>query len=174
VAIRAREIAYYGAQLVANEPKLPDKLFFKIGEVAQIVGVRPHVLRYWETEFNALRPMKTRGSHRVYRRKDVELAVLVRRLLHDEGLTMAGAKRRLRDLNRERATEGEAPPPAHEATRQVNLSADLLAVRRELAELIKAIDRTMAPPQRASSPAGQSAITVTSAVQSTVPISTRR
>jgi DNA-binding transcriptional MerR regulator len=160
---------------VANEPKLPDKLFFKIGEVAQIVGVRPHVLRYWETEFNALRPMKTRGSHRVYRRKDVELAVLVRRLLHDEGLTMSGAKRRLRDLNRERAAEGEDAPavaPAVEATRQVNLSADLMAVRRELAELIKAIDRTMTPPQRATAPAATA--TVTSAVQSTVPITTSR
>jgi DNA-binding transcriptional MerR regulator len=158
---------------VANETKLPDKLFFKIGEVAQIVGVRPHVLRYWETEFNALRPMKTRGSHRVYRRKDVELAVLVRRLLHDEGLTMAGAKRRLRDLSRERTTDGEpAAASVNDASRQVSLSADLLAVRRELAELIKAIDRTMAPPQRASSP-GQN-LTVTSAVQSTVPISSSR
>ena len=156
---------------MANEPKLPDKLFFKIGEVAQIVGVRPHVLRYWETEFGALRPMKTRGSHRVYRRKDVELAVLVRRLLHEEGLTMSGAKRRLRDLNRERTTEGETEP-ANDASRQVNLSADLLAVRRELAELIKAIDRTMAPPQRANSPV-QTA-TVTAAVQSTVPITSRR
>ena len=72
---------------------LPDKLFFKIGEVAQIVGVRAHVLRYWESEFPALRPLKTRGSHRVYRRRDVELAVLLRRLLHDEGLTIAGAKK---------------------------------------------------------------------------------
>jgi DNA-binding transcriptional MerR regulator len=171
VAIGSREIAYYGAQLVANEPKLPDKLFFKIGEVAQIVGVRPHVLRYWETEFAALRPMKTRGSHRVYRRKDVELAVLVRRLLHEEGLTMSGAKRRLRDLSRERATEGETEP-ANDASRQVNLSADLLAVRRELAELVKAIDRTMTPPQRASSP--MQTATVTAAVQSTVPISRRR
>ncbi|HTU62831.1 MAG TPA: MerR family transcriptional regulator, partial [Polyangiales bacterium] len=49
---------------------LPDKLFFKIGEVAQIVGVRAHVLRYWESEFASLRPLKTRGSHRVYRRRD--------------------------------------------------------------------------------------------------------
>jgi DNA-binding transcriptional MerR regulator len=159
---------------VANEPKLPDKLFFKIGEVAQIVGVRPHVLRYWETEFSALRPMKTRGSHRVYRRKDVELAVLVRRLLHEEGLTMSGAKRRLRDLHRERAaSDGEVTPPEQDAAVQVNLSADLLAIRRELAELVKAIDRTLAPPARASAPAAQTA-TVTAAVQSTVPITTSR
>ena len=156
---------------MANEPKLPDKLFFKIGEVAQIVGVRPHVLRYWETEFSALRPMKTRGSHRVYRRKDVELAVLVKRLLHEEGLTMSGAKRRLRDMNRERTGEGEiAPPPAvSDASRQVNLSADLMAIRRELADLVKAIDRTMEPPVRANTPATTTA-TITAAVQSSVPI----
>ena len=71
-----------GARVAPNvsSSDLPDKLFFKIGEVAQLVGVRPHVLRYWESEFAALRPLKTRGSHRVYRRRDVELAVLLRRL----------------------------------------------------------------------------------------------
>jgi DNA-binding transcriptional MerR regulator len=87
---------------------LPDKLFFKIGEVAQIVGVRAHVLRYWESEFAALRPLKTRGSHRVYRRRDVELAVLLRHLLHEEGLTIAGAKRRLRETGRREGSSREA------------------------------------------------------------------
>jgi DNA-binding transcriptional MerR regulator len=160
---------------VSSEAKLPDKLFFKIGEVARIVGVRPHVLRYWENEFSALRPMKTRGLHRVYRRKDVELAVLVKHLLHDEGLTMSGAKKRLRELNRDRASE---PAPAVEdsrveASRQVNLSADLLAVRRELAELLKALDRVIDPPARTNAAAPHT-MTVTSAVQSTVPISSTR
>jgi DNA-binding transcriptional MerR regulator len=160
---------------VSSEAKLPDKLFFKIGEVARIVGVRPHVLRYWENEFSALRPMKTRGLHRVYRRKDVELAVLVKHLLHDEGLTMSGAKRRLRELNRDRASEPAPEPdtPRADALRQVNLSADLLAVRRELAELIKALDRVVAPTSRANTPAATT-MTVTSAVQSTVPITSTR
>jgi len=155
----------------AMQPKLPDKLFFKIGEVAQIVGVRPHVLRYWESEFTALRPMKTRGAHRVYRRKDVELAVLVKRLLHDEGLTMVGAKRRLRDLNHERVPDAgqSASSPSADATLHVNLSAELLAVRRELSELLKALDRALAPAPRASDP-GPSKIAVTAAVQSTVPV----
>ena len=124
------------------EIQLPDKLFFKIGEVAQIVGVRPHVLRYWETEFAALRPMKTRGAHRVYRRRDVELAVLVKRLLHEEGLTIAGAKKRLRELARDRVSS--APDP--QAVAQVDMRADLLAVRRELADLQKALDGLMHPP----------------------------
>src|ERR1700755_2136272 len=106
---------------------LPDKLFFKIGEVAQIVGVRPHVLRYWESEFSALRPLKTRGAHRVYRRRDVELAVLVRRLLHEEGLTISGAKKRLRELERDRVSS----PPDPVAAGHVELHADLLVVRKE-------------------------------------------
>jgi DNA-binding transcriptional MerR regulator len=110
---------------------LPDKLFFKIGEVAQIVGVRPHVLRYWESEFAALRPLKTRGAHRVYRRRDVELAVLVRRLLHQEGLTIAGAKKRLRESGKDRV----ASPPDPSVVREVNSRAELLAVRDELAQL---------------------------------------
>ena len=61
---------------MTRRTQLPDKLFFKIGEVADIVGVKPHALRYWETEFPALRPKKTRGAHRQYSRKDVELAML--------------------------------------------------------------------------------------------------
>ena len=120
---------------------LPDKLFFKIGEVAQLVGVRPHVLRYWESEFNALRPLKTRGSHRVYRRRDVELAVLLRRLLHEEGLTVSGAKKRLRESGHDRVTS----PPDPSAAREVTSRADLLAVRNELADLLVRLDRVLEP-----------------------------
>ncbi len=76
----------------------PEKLFFKIGEVAQLIGVEPHVLRYWETEFHLLRPMKTRGAHRVYRRRDVEIAKIIRRLLRDERYTVPGAKKKLREV----------------------------------------------------------------------------
>ena len=119
--------------------ELPDKLFFKIGEVAQLVGVRPHVLRYWESEFNALRPLKTRGSHRVYRRRDVELAVLLRRLLHEEGLTVSGAKKRLRESGHDRVSS----PPDPSAVREVTSRADLLAVRNELADLLVQLDRVL-------------------------------
>ena len=86
---------------MTRRTQLPDKLFFKIGEVAEIVGVKPHALRYWETEFPALRPKKTRGAHRQYSRKDVELAMLIRQLLHDEGYTIPGARKRIRDLEKE-------------------------------------------------------------------------
>ncbi len=87
---------------------LPDKLFFKIGEVADLVGVKPHVLRYWETEFAALRPLKTRGSHRMYKRRDVELAMLIRQLLHDDGFTISGARKRIRELRRDESKNGDA------------------------------------------------------------------
>jgi DNA-binding transcriptional MerR regulator len=150
------------------DSQLPDRLFFKIGEVARIVGVKPHVLRYWEAELPALRPMKTRGSHRVYRRRDVELAVLVRRMLQDEGLTIAGAKRRLRELNRDRV----ASEPDPEAAKRVSLRADMLQIRRELADLLKALDALRAPDR--SEPTRSARATVTSAVPSSVPIRSRR
>ena len=119
---------------------LPDRLFFKIGEVAKIVGVRAHVLRYWEGEFPALRPMKTRGAHRVYRRRDVELAVLVKRLLQEEGFTITGARKRLKELGRDRVSS--EPDPG--AKREVNLRAELLSIRRELSDLLKDIERAVA------------------------------
>ncbi len=79
---------------------VPDKLYFKIGEVAKLVGVKPYVLRYWETEFSVLRPGKTRSKHRLYRRKDVETLLEIRRLLYAERYTIEGAKRRLRESGR--------------------------------------------------------------------------
>jgi DNA-binding transcriptional MerR regulator len=115
---------------------LPDKLYFKIGEVADLVGVKPHVLRYWETEFAALRPKKTRGAHRHYSRRDVELAMLLRRLLHDEGYTVPGAKKKLRELGHHRRDS----PPEPSAAREVALRAELLAVREQLAGLLLLLD----------------------------------
>ena len=87
----------------AAPPELPDKLYFKIGEVAKIVGVKPYVLRYWETEFPNIRPGKTRSRHRLYRRRDVEALLEIKRLLHNERYTIEGAKRHLK-------TPGKASP----------------------------------------------------------------
>lgn len=101
-------------------PPLPNKLFFRIGEVAELVGVKPHVLRYWEQELGLLRPMKTRGSHRQYRRRDVEVARLVRQLTEIEGYTVAGAKKKLAELR-----------SGSKATRSL-LSRDLAAIRDDL------------------------------------------
>ena len=87
---------------VANGPmespsRIPEKLFFRIGEVCDLIKVQPHVLRYWETEFPMLAPQKNRAGQRVYRRKDVEMVMRIRDLLYEEKFTIAGAKKRLLD-----------------------------------------------------------------------------
>ena len=78
------------------ELTLPDKHFFKIGEVSDLLGVKPYVLRYWEKEFHLVRPQKSRTNQRVYSRKDVELIARIKHLLYDEKFTIAGAKMQLR------------------------------------------------------------------------------
>jgi DNA-binding transcriptional MerR regulator len=78
-----------------DKNELPDKIYFKIGEVAEIVGVEPYVLRYWETEFPALRPGKSRSQQRLYRKRDVEVLLRIKKLLYDDMYTIAGAKRQL-------------------------------------------------------------------------------
>ncbi len=75
-----------------SSPVIPDKLFFKIGEVAKITGVKPYILRYWESEFPHLRPTKGRSQHRLYRRKDVEDILKIKSLLYEQKFTIAGAK----------------------------------------------------------------------------------
>lgn len=80
-----------------NRPavSIPEKLFFKIGEVCELAGVQAHVLRYWESEFPMLAPQKNRAGQRVYRRRDVEIALRIKELLYDDQYTIAGAKKRL-------------------------------------------------------------------------------
>jgi DNA-binding transcriptional MerR regulator len=121
-----------------TEPKtgvLPDKLYFKIGEVSEIIGVEPYVLRYWETEFPALKPSKSRSQQRMYRKRDVELLIEIKRLLYDEMFTIAGAKKQL-------ARSGEKT-----ATSQLNLelpvprdSETLRKVEKELHDLMKVVE----------------------------------
>ena len=77
--------------------RIPQKIFFRIGEVCELIKVQPHVLRYWETEFPMLAPQKNRAGQRVYRRKDVEMVMRIRDLLYEEKFTIAGAKKRLLD-----------------------------------------------------------------------------
>ena len=75
---------------------IPDKLYFKIGEVARLAGVEPYVLRFWEGEFPALRPGKSPTGQRLYRRREVELALQIKALLHEQGFTIAGARKKLK------------------------------------------------------------------------------
>lgn len=74
---------------------IPEKIYFKIGEVCELVGVQAHVLRYWETEFSQLSPQKNRSGQRSYRRRDVEIALRIKELLYDEMFTIAGARKKL-------------------------------------------------------------------------------
>src|SRR5215510_4435629 len=85
--------------------EIPEKLFFRIGEVCDLIKVQPHVLRYWESEFPMLAPQKNRAGQRVYRRKDVEMVFRIRDLLYEEQFTIAGAKKKLLDEMR----KGGAP-----------------------------------------------------------------
>ena len=77
--------------------RIPEKLFFRIGEVCDLIKVQPHVLRYWETEFPMLAPEKNRAGQRVYRRRDVEMVMRIRALLYEEKFTIAGAKKKLQE-----------------------------------------------------------------------------
>src|SRR5579871_113263 len=80
------------AVATANAPEIPDKLFFRIGEVSIMLGVEPYVLRYWETEFPSLSPKKSGTGHRLYRRKDVELLLRIKHLLYEKRFTIDGAR----------------------------------------------------------------------------------
>jgi len=91
-----------------------DKNLFRIGEVSRLTDTKPFVLRYWETEFPMLQPVKSPKGHRLYRRKDVDTVLLIKRLLYDEGFTIAGARRHLRDVHEGPA---ESASRANEAKR---------------------------------------------------------
>jgi DNA-binding transcriptional MerR regulator len=88
------------------DTRIPQKLYFRIGEVCDLIKVQPHVLRYWESEFPMLAPQKNRAGQRVYRRKDVEMVLRIRDLLYEEQFTIAGAKKKLLDEMR----KSPAPP----------------------------------------------------------------
>jgi DNA-binding transcriptional MerR regulator len=85
------------------------KLYYRIGEVSQITGVKPYVLRYWESEFRLMAPQKSRSKQRLYRQKDIETILQIKRLLYEERYTIAGARRRLRELGAAAARTGAAP-----------------------------------------------------------------
>ena len=115
---------------MSEEKVLPDKFFFKIGEVADITELEPYVLRYWETEFN-LKLTKTKNSQRLYQKKDVQKILNIKKLLYGEKFTIAGAKKRLREEAKERNSGSR---------KQMNLLASVktLASDRETLKKIRA------------------------------------
>jgi len=80
-------------QQVFREPPIPDKVYFRIGEVSSLVGVETHVLRFWESEFTLIRPRRAKSNQRLYRKKDVEALLLIKELLHNQGYTISGAQK---------------------------------------------------------------------------------
>ena len=97
---------------------IPDKFYFKIGEVAAITGVKPHVLRYWETEFRMFSPAKSRGKQRQYERRDIELALEIKELLYEQGFTIAGARKHLKS-RKKNAPAVQAPENTLECLHEV-------------------------------------------------------
>jgi DNA-binding transcriptional MerR regulator len=118
--------------LQSGSPEIPDKLYFKIGEVSELLGVEPYVLRYWETEFTVLSPKKSGTGHRLYRRKDVELLLRIKHLLYEKRFTIEGARQSLH-------SEGKNPKPkASKRVQQELFSEDPLPeIRRELADILQ-------------------------------------
>lgn len=121
---------------------IPDKLYFRIGDVAKLCGVETYVLRFWETEFPQLRPNKSGTGQRLYRKRDVELALRVRQLLHDEGYTIAGARQVLaQESSRSKAPQLAPAEKAVDAEKSANprsavVEAKLQRLRLELRELL--------------------------------------
>lgn len=117
---------------VAKEtPEIPDKLYFRIGEVAGLLGVESYVLRYWESEFPTLAPKKSGTGHRLYRRKDVELLLKIKHLLYDKRFTIEGARQSLHN-------ESKEPKSKIPDRQQADLFPDPMAgIRSELAAILQ-------------------------------------
>lgn len=111
----------------------PVKLYYRIGEVSEIVGVEPHVLRYWETEFRSIRPQKSRKGQRIYSRRDVDKLLTVKDLLYTHGFTIAGARKRLRE-------GGIEPQPAPAPKAKNELYATLSALRSDVLAMLAELE----------------------------------
>jgi len=111
-----------------------DTRLYRIGEVSRIADLKPFVLRYWETEFPMLEPVKSSSGHRLYRQEDVDLVLKIKRLLYDEGFTIAGARRHLRDLENGSSTEpapGERSGASNAETEATQLNRKMLLDLRD-------------------------------------------
>lgn len=115
-----------------DSPEIPDKLYFRIGEVAGLLAVEPYVLRYWETEFPSLAPKKSGTGHRLYRRKDVELLLKIKHLLYDKRYTIEGARQSLHNEAKNDKVKG-----AERRQRDLFTPDPLVRIRTELASILQ-------------------------------------
>jgi len=114
-------------------PPIPAKRYFTIGEVSELCGVKPHVLRYWEQEFTQLRPVKRRGNRRYYQHHEVLLIRRIRELLYEQGFTISGARNRLEEGDRSARHDGKNGHGAPEELDAMQLREELAAIRKLLA-----------------------------------------
>ena len=112
--------------------KTPTKLYYSITEVSELTDVKPHVLRYWETEFKALRPKKNRAGNRTYRAGDIEVIRLIKRLLYDEGYTIAGAKKKV--------IQSKANPGTRRSSRKDKRTEAIAGLKKDLLEMKKILE----------------------------------
>jgi len=113
----------------STEIVVPDKLYFRIGEVSRLCRLQAYVLRFWETEFPQLKPVKSSTGQRMYRRKDVDAVLRIKKLLYEEGFTIAGARQQLRSESKTEKNQAPLPFP-------VQSSADLKRIRHGLQEIL--------------------------------------
>ena len=125
---KARE---QGKSSGTSPPDESGKRYYRIGEVSKITGVKPYVLRYWESEFRWMAPAKSRSKQRLYRKRDIEIIQLIRRLLHEERYTIAGARKKLRELGVGRALD----PPQLDLALDADPRRQLRRIRDELQEI---------------------------------------
>ena len=127
------------ALMPVPDAEIPNKLYFRIGEVSRLAGVKPYVLRYWETEFPSIGPKKSGSNHRLYRRKDVELILEIKRLLYDKRFTIEGARKFLESKAKSEPKLGPKPVKKRQADLFASPSpepASLAAIRQEIASLL--------------------------------------
>ena len=127
------------------QPAIPDRLYFKIGDVARICDVETHVLRFWETQFPQLKPNKSGTGQRLYRRRDVETALEIKQLVHGEGYTLNGARQALVQSRRTDPQTGQPLSPADQRKLMDSASSTLTAAKAELRSIIGLL--TTAEPQ---------------------------
>lgn len=120
-------------QQVPERKDIPDKVYFRIGEVSDLVGVEPHVLRYWESEFSVIKPRRAKSNQRLYRRQDVENLLLVKTLLHQQGYTISGARKLLKSPG---TVEGVADQEENEgAVKECSSAKQLASIKKELRKI---------------------------------------
>ena len=118
-----------------------EKGLYRIGEVSRITNLKPFVLRYWETEFPMLEPVKSNNGHRLYRQEDVDMVLKIKRLLYDEGFTIAGARRHLREGNGSADSESPLPIPPNQGAGQILNRKLLLDMRDSLRAFLTLLER---------------------------------